>query len=126
MDDFVMDAYPEGLVIKLAHVGINTESPAQSRAVAEKLARMFCTFVRSGNNSNFVSDMFEIVRFKGRGTHGHVGMVTNSVVQAVEYLGTLGIEADMSTAKYTPDGTLRHVYLKDEIQGFAFHINLIQ
>ena len=123
--DVIMDTYPEGLLIRLAHVGINTGSASESRATAEKMARMFCTYVRSGNNSNFVSDMFEIVRFKGRGTHGHIGMETNSVSLALDYLRTLGIEADMSTAKYKEDGTLRHVYLKDEIQGFAFHLNLM-
>lgn len=119
------NACPEELVFRLAHIGVNTASADESFAAAEKLAGMFNTFVRSGNNSNFVSDMFEIVRFRGRGTHGHIGMVTNSVSRALEHLGALGVEADMSTAKYKEDGTLRHVYLKDEIQGFAIHINLM-
>ena len=90
--DEIMDTYPEGLVIRLAHVGINTGSAAESRATAEKMARMFCTYVRSGNNSNFVSDMFEIVRFKGRGTHGHIGMETNSVSLALDYLRPLALK----------------------------------
>ena len=115
MEDFVLDNYPEGLEFRLAHVGINTDSPADSRKTAEIMARMFCTYVRSGNNSNFVSDMFEIVRFHGRGTKGHIGMITNSVQKAVDYLATLGIEADMSSAKYNDKNELRHVYLKDEI-----------
>lgn len=116
----------EELVFKLAHVGINTASKEDSEKYSKLLAAMFCVQTRAGNNSNFVSDMFEVMKFPFRGTHGHIAMLTNSVSRAVEHLGALGIEADMSTAKYLEDGTLRFVYLKDEICGYAFHLNLMQ
>ena len=121
----VAETAEEPLVFKLAHVGINTNSVEESEHYASLLSKMFCVQPRAGNNSNFVSDMFEILKFPMRGTHGHIAMHTNSVTRAIEHLAAMGVEADMSTAKYREDGTLRFVYLKNEICGFAFHLNLM-
>ena len=122
--DFSAVDRPEGLWFELAHVGINTASEEESLRVAKLLCGLFGVNLRHGNNSNFVSDMFEIMKFPMRGTHGHIAMRTNSVELTIRYFKALGFTFDESTIKYNDDGEIRMVYMVEEIAGFAFHFNL--
>jgi 2-dehydro-3-deoxyphosphogluconate aldolase/(4S)-4-hydroxy-2-oxoglutarate aldolase len=56
------------------------------------------------------------------GELGHIGIKTNNVGLAKEYLSEKGIEFNMETAKYDQDGNLTVIYLKNDIGGFAFHL----
>ena len=58
----------------------------------------------------------------GRGTKGHIAVAANSVKRAVYQLENMGVEVDMSTAKYDADGKINFVYLKEEFGGFAVHL----
>ena len=64
----------------------------------------------------------EAMKKTGKGRFGHIGMATPDCEAAVKDLESRGYEVDMSTAKYNPDGSLKVVYLKQEIGGFAVHI----
>ena len=59
---------------------------------------------------------------RGRGTHGHIAIQTNSVDRAVYHLSRRGVAFDQSTAQYDKDGSLKFIYLADEIDGFAYHL----
>lgn len=47
---------------------------------------------------------------------------TPDLKAAMAYLEECGYELDASSAKYEEDGTMRLIYLKDEINGFAVHL----
>ncbi len=107
---------------ELAHVGINAQNPEESRAIASLFAEIFNLPVRDGNSSTFAGNAVEVMRTPYLGKMGHIGMYTEDCEAAVKDLESRGFEADMSTAKYKPDGTLNAVYLKQEVGGFAVHI----
>jgi 2-dehydro-3-deoxyphosphogluconate aldolase/(4S)-4-hydroxy-2-oxoglutarate aldolase len=46
----------------------------------------------------------------------------SSVDRALYHLGRRGAEFDMSSAGYDTDGSLKVIYFKDEIAGFAYHL----
>ena len=107
---------------ELAHVGINGQNPEEAKEIAALFADIFNLKVREGNSSTFAGNAVEVMRTPFLGKHGHIGMYTPDCEAAVQDLQARGYEADMSTAKYKPDGTLNAVYLKREVGGFAVHI----
>ena len=58
----------------------------------------------------------------GRGKNGHIAILTNSVDRACYHLGKHGFSFDTESAKYADDGSLKFIYLKDEIGGFGVHL----
>ena len=107
---------------ELAHVGINTRNQEEAVAVASLFAQIFKLQTREGKNSVYAGNAVEAIKGGGAGRLGHIGMQTEDCEAAVKDLEARGIEVDMSTAKYRPDGKLYVVYLKQEIAGFAVHI----
>ena len=91
-------------------------------AAASLFAQIFNLQVRDGKNSVYAGTAVEAMKNPRMGRFGHIGMQTPDCEKAVKDLESRGIEVDMSTAKYKPDGTLYVVYLKQEIAGFAVHI----
>ena len=106
----------------IAHVGINTKSAEESLQIASKFANIFSMSVNQGNTSNFAGTIIEVCKGAGHGKNGHIAIRTNYVDRAAAYLMRIGVETDISTAKYSQDGTISAVYLKDEIGGFAVHL----
>ncbi|MBI2842626.1 MAG: bifunctional 4-hydroxy-2-oxoglutarate aldolase/2-dehydro-3-deoxy-phosphogluconate aldolase [Armatimonadetes bacterium] len=107
------------LGFEIAHVGINTGGADESLSTAKTLASMFNMPVKEGNSSNFAGTAFEVMKEKGPGANGHIAIRTNSLPRAIAYLGRMGVEVDMTTAKGDP---MVAVYLKDQVGGFAFHL----
>lgn len=107
---------------RLAHIGINCPDSAGASAAADFICaafgfdRMVC-----GDVSVFSGD-FEFMNAPGRGTMGHIAIGTNSVDRAVFSLGRKGVKFDMSSAKYSSDGSLEFIYIADEVCGFAIHL----
>ena len=110
------------LDFSIAHVGINCENENEAKGVTEMFAKMFGWERKVGNSSVFAGSYIECMKTPFRGTKGHIAVATNSVRRAIYQLKTLGVEADMDSAKYDADGRMTVVYLKDEFGGFAVHL----
>ena len=95
---------------------------ADAQALAETIANLLSMAVKVGNSSIFVGKKeFEIMKKPGRGTNGHIAILTNNVDRAIYHLGQRGVKFDMDS-KNVKDGKTIAIYFADEIAGFAFHL----
>ncbi len=111
------------LDFKVAHLGINNENEEQAIKTAKMLSLITgMPFTKESAKGIFVGTDFEVMKSKGPGTNGHIGIKTNNVDRAVYHLSKKGIEFDETTATYNDDGSRKFIYVKDEIAGFMLHI----
>lgn len=109
------------LGFELKHIGINCGDENEADQVAEKFSTLFGYQKKVGNSSVFAGTIVEAMKKPYLGEHGHIAIGTNSVLRAVNYLESQGVEFDMETAKYK--GTqMNAIYLKEKIGGFAIHL----
>ena len=110
------------LGLHLIHVGINTGNEEEAAKIAGLISTMLNMKVTPGNSSIFVGNKeFEIMKKPGRGTNGHIAILTNNVDRANYHLGQRGVKFDMDS-KNVKDGKTIAIYFADEIAGFAFHL----
>lgn len=106
----------------LAHIGMNTDSDNEALSFSRVVGSVLGMPVKEGSSSNFVGNIFEIMKGNGLGKNGHIAISTNSISRAISYLERKNIALDMTTAK-GPDGDpITSVYLKDTFNGFAIHL----
>ncbi len=110
------------LDFKVVHLGVNSANEAEADATANALCNAFGFARDERTKSVFAGSGVEVMKQNGRGAHGHVAIKTSNVDRAVYHLSRKGIKFDMDTATYAPDGSMKFVYLKDEIGGFAYHL----
>lgn len=111
------------LGFEIGHLGVNTADAAEASDVAVKFAKAFGGIETSEGNSSFwAGKIIEIMKGKGKGVNGHIAIKTNSVDRAVYHLKAQGIEFDESSALYNADGSMKVIFFKDEIAGFALHL----
>ena len=119
--DICKKAVKNMLGLELRHIGINSENEQE----AEKTARLLCTLFdldyKPGNSSIFAGKEFEIMKSKGRGTHGHIAISTWNVDRAIYHLSRAGATFDESTRSSDDKGT-KVIYLEGEFGGFAIHL----
>ncbi len=120
----VREAVDTMLGFKFKHFAINETSKDAAVEDATKIESIFTIPAKIGNSSTFSGGEIEIMHAAGKGTHGHVGIKTNSVERAVYHLERRGIKFDYDTARYDKNGKINFIYLDGEIGGFAFHICL--
>ncbi len=106
----------------LSHVGINGGSPSEGVRMANRLSEMFGIPVNNGEKSVFAGSLFDCTKGKFPGRYGHIAMGTRSVERAAAYLKTKGIRMREEFKNQDNDGTLKAVYLEEEIGGFAIHL----
>ena len=95
---------------------------AEAAKTAETIASLLSMAVEPGNSSIFVGKKeFEIMKKPGRGTNGHIAILTNNVDRAIYHLSQRGVKFDMDS-KNVKDGKTVAIYFADEIAGFAFHL----
>jgi len=111
------------LGFELRHVGINHACENCAAECADKLGLLTSLPVKPGNSSIFVGGMFEVMKGKGPGEHGHIAIGTNYLERAIYHLQRRGFVFDESSYKYNDKGELIFAYLKDEISGFGVHFN---
>ncbi len=114
-------AVGESLGFKLAHIGINADGREDSLKTAKQIAALFGFDTRECSASVFAGEVAEVMD-RPRGTHGHIGLSTRSMVRAMKYLAKKGVEFDETASKYDKAGNITCAYFKDEIGGFAWHI----
>ena len=106
----------------IAHIGINCDDEDEAKSVSSTFDKLFGWEQKIGNSSVFAGTLVECMKSSGRGVKGHIAVSANNVRRAVYHLENMGVEVDMSTAKYDADGRMTVVYLKEEIGGFAIHL----
>lgn len=106
----------------LAHIGLSTADAHDADLVARRFASLFGFDVKSGTSSLFASPGIEVVKGPSRGTVGHIGIRTTSIPRAVAYLARNGVAVDLASEKHAPDGSVKAVYLAEEVAGFAIHL----
>lgn len=108
---------------ELMHIGINCMNPDEASFTAEYFNKLFGFAKKEGNSSVFAGSFIEAMKSPYLGQKGHIAIGCNNIDRAVAYLSDIvGIEADMTTAKYDAKNKLKAVYLPGEIGGFAVHL----
>ena len=107
---------------KLAHIGINCESEGEAANAAALLGKLFGWEVKEKAFSVYSDSAVECMKAPGLGKNGHIGIAVACVSDAVDELKNQGVAFRPGSEKYNPDGTLRLIYLEDEICGFALHL----
>jgi 2-dehydro-3-deoxyphosphogluconate aldolase/(4S)-4-hydroxy-2-oxoglutarate aldolase len=121
--DLTKKSVDKMLNMSIAHIGINSENADQASACADAFNTIMGTDItKDGEKSIFAGTLFELMKFKGVGDHGHIAIKTSNVDRAVYHLEKRGIEFDYSTATYNSDGSMKFIYLKDLIGGFGVHL----
>jgi 2-dehydro-3-deoxyphosphogluconate aldolase/(4S)-4-hydroxy-2-oxoglutarate aldolase len=110
------------LGFSVIHMGINANGNDDAQNIAASFAKLFSFVPNDGAASVFAGPQIEIMKNNGRGAHGHIGIGTNSVEKAVAYLGRMGVGFIKESTTYNDDGSMKLVYLKDPIGGFAIHL----
>lgn len=119
--ELTKEAVQTMLGFELAHIGINCQNASEAEKTADAFDGLFGFTKEIRPNSVFAGTEVEVMKSMGRGAKGHIGISTNSVIRAKNYLEMMGYAFDEDSAKY--NGTeLRLIYLKDEISGFAVHL----
>ena len=98
------------------------KDPEEAAKTAETIGSLLSMAVKPGNSSIFVGKKeFEIMKKPGRGTHGHIAILTNNVDRAIYHLSQRGVKFDMDS-KNVKDGKTIAIYFADEVAGFAIHL----
>ena len=110
------------LGFELRHVGINHPDANQAEETANQFEHLFGFPKTDKGGAYFAGPYIEAMKKMFYGTHGHIAIATNHPARAAWYLEQRGAKFNWKSAGYNKDGTLRVVYLQDEIGGFAVHI----
>lgn len=123
IEQLTREAVQTMLGFELGHVGINAENEEEASKAANRFGFIFGKPVKVGNSSIFVSNEIEVMKTPNLGKYGHIAIRTNYIERAMNYLSSvLGVEFDATTEKRDAKGTLKAIYLKEEIGGFAVHL----
>lgn len=123
IEQLTREAVQTMLGFELGHVGINAENEEEAAKAANRFGFIFGKPVKAGNSSIFVSNEIEVMKTPNLGKYGHIAIRTNYIERAMNYLSSvLGVEFDETTEKRDAKGTLKAIYLKEEIGGFAVHL----
>lgn len=113
------------LGFKLRHIGINSENDEEAVKTARTLSALFDMEYNENDDSVFVGKGFaEIMKFRGHGTKGHIGITTNDVDRAIYHLSRRGATFDEATRKTDDKGTW-FIYLNGEFGGFELHLSRV-
>ena len=110
------------LNLRFTHLGVNCRDEDECRGAAATANALFGFASDERSMSIFAGTPLEFMKAPGRGTMGHVAIATPSVDRAVYHLTRRGAKFDESSAQYDKDGSLKFIYIADEIAGFAYHL----
>ena len=119
--DICKKAVKNMLGLEIAHIGINSENEQEAEKTAKLLCTLFDLDLKPGHSSIFAGKEFEIMKNRGRGSHGHIAVATWNVDRAIYHLSRAGVSFDESTRTSDDKGT-KFIYLDGEIGGFAIHL----
>ena len=111
------------LDFQLIHVGINTNSPEESKQVTDTLCSLFHFTQYTKPKSNFAGVGFEVLHKKGRGENGHIGIYTPYPEKAMYHLSKQGVKfVEESITRNKKTNRINFVYLDLEIARFGIHL----
>ena len=111
------------LDLKIAHIGINSNDESAAKATSDVFNTIMGTEItKESDKSIFAGTLFEVMKFNGVGDNGHIAIITSNVDRAVYHFSKRGIEFDPFTAMYNDDGSMKFIYIKDQIGGFGVHL----
>ncbi|MBR2865741.1 MAG: bifunctional 4-hydroxy-2-oxoglutarate aldolase/2-dehydro-3-deoxy-phosphogluconate aldolase [Elusimicrobiaceae bacterium] len=110
------------LGFELRHVGINCADEKESCGVADQFENLFGFTKEDRGGAYFAGEFIEVMKKPFYGEKGHIAIATHYPERAAYHLEKAGVEINWDSAGYQPDGSLRVVYLKNEVGGFAVHI----
>ena len=108
------------LGFEVVHIGINCPDAESSMEVCKGFQSAFGFGIKEGNSSNFASTGVEVMKTMFKGDNGHIAIRTNKMVSAIAEMERRGYELDVDP-NADPD-SLKAVYLKQQIGGFAVHL----
>jgi 2-dehydro-3-deoxyphosphogluconate aldolase / (4S)-4-hydroxy-2-oxoglutarate aldolase len=103
------------------HLGVHNDEMQTPSELADKFSNVFGFKKLETPVSFYSSDFIEIMKTKGKGEHGHIGIKTLNVLRAISYFERNGLEVDRSTIKGTEENPT-FIYLKDKFGPFAVHV----
>ena len=113
------------LDLKIAHIGINSENESVVKTISNVFSTIMDTDITKESDKRiFAGTMFEVMKYNGVCDNGHIAIKTTNVDRAVYYLSKRGIEFDLSTAMYNDDGSMKFIYIKNQIGGVGGHLVL--
>lgn len=110
--------------LHISHIGINAATDEE----VEEIVGLFSSLMGlrrevSAPISVFAGTLVEVMRpGASRGEKGHIGFYVNDIPAALRWFGERGLEADPTLQVLNPDGSIRLVYFKRQIAGFAIHL----
>ena len=110
---------------EVLHVGVNCADANQATGCATRFAELFSLPVnpeKESPDASFTGTVIEWVKKPGRGTHGHISVGTSDLPAARTYLEEKGFHFDEESIKRFPDGRILVIYAREEIGGFAIHL----
>ena len=114
------------LGLQIRHIGINQSDAREAMDNARKLSMLTGWAIENDTDAScFVGAGLEVMKHKGRGTHGHIALATRSIPRAMWHMERRGFAFDKESAAYSPAGQLRLIYLEGEFAGFGIHLSQI-
>ena len=114
------------LGLQIRHIGINQSDAREAMDNARKLSMLTGWAIENDTDAScFIGTGLEMMKHKGRGTHGHIALATRSIPRAMWHMERRGFALDKQSAAYTPAGQLRLIYLEGEFAGFGIHLSQI-
>lgn len=108
---------------KIKHIGINSDSPEHAEQLITSICDIFgLKRCNEHPNNVFAGSLFEIMRNKHIGTHGHIALQTDNVEYAIAYFREKGINIREETVRRTENGSIYFAYLELDIGGFSVHL----
>lgn len=111
----------EALGIRIAHLGINTESADRAQAIAQQFCDLLGVERHETGVSSFAGDVVETMNEKGPGTLGHIGIHVDDLQEGIEFFQKRGYTFDENSQRFQ-DGVPFLIYFDQEIAGFAVHL----
>lgn len=111
--------------MRVLHVGVNANGEEDALRIAKEFETLMGFIPKVGNSSVFASPLIEIMKQNGRGEKGHIGFGVNDIEKALAYFESRGMHIIEETVKKNDAGKIKFVYLKEQIAGFAIHLNLL-
>ena len=114
---------PDIFHFEVGHIGINCRNSGEALSAAFFLADIFgLGLSRDTPFSQYAGPFIEIVKEGGRGKHGHIAVTTSDIDAAMAYLQRRGVKLDQESIKRNEKGEISVIYLKDDLAGFAIHL----
>ena len=113
------------LDFRLAHVGINTNTPEAAYETVAQFTALFGFPLVDKKKGAFAAGYVECMKVPGRGTHGHIGFSTPHLAEAIAYFEAKGVHFYLdkeNTPKDENGQYLGAIYMDREIAGFALHL----